>query len=90
MSDGVAGPSVATLIQPGEFVRGLRWKILLSVVGPIAWLIFTLLYVGFWAAGYSLFQDVVVILVSILVLIGVFVTSWVVWGVRRVPRWRRV
>lgn len=70
-----------------EFVRGWRRRILASILGPIAWIVVTLLYVGFWAHGFSLFQDVVVVLVSLLVLFGVFAALWVAWGARRVGRW---
>ncbi len=61
----------------------MRWRVLLTILGPIAWLCFTLLYVGFWAQGFSLFQDLVVILVSLLVLGGVVVSAWASWGIRR-------
>lgn len=65
---------------------GMRWRVLLSVLGPIAWLVFTLLYVGFWATGFSLFQDLVVVLVSILILGGVMAGIWITWAGR--PGWR--
>jgi len=58
----------------------MRWRVLLSILGPIAWLCFTLLYVGFWAKGFTLFQDVIVILVSLLVLAGVVASAWAAWG----------
>jgi hypothetical protein len=63
--------------------RRLRWRVLLTILGPIAWLCFTLLYVGFWARGFSLFQDIVVILVVLLLLGAVVVSAWVSWGMHR-------
>ncbi len=68
----------------GKPLEGLRWRILVSILGPVAWLSFTLLYVGFWATGFTLFQSVIVILVSILVLGGVMGAIWSSWG----PRYR--
>ena len=59
-----------------------RWPVLLSILGPVAWLSATLLYVGFWAEGFSLFQSVVVVLVSLIVLAGVMGAAWWGWGVR--------
>lgn len=85
-----SGPGAVT--GPGDdvrgFVEGLRWRVLLSVLGPIAWLVFTLLYLGFWASGFTLFQDLVVFLVSVLILCAVLATSWILWGGRRMRRWR--
>ena len=63
---------------------GLRWRILVSVIGPIAWISLTLLYVGFWSSGFSLFQSIIVVLVSILILAGVVSVPWIWWG----PRYR--
>jgi hypothetical protein len=60
----------------------MRWQILASIIGPIAWLCFTLLYVGFWAQGFSLFQSVIVIIVSALILAGVMGSLWTAWGTR--------
>jgi hypothetical protein len=64
--------------------EGLRWRMLVSVLGPIAWVCLTLIYVGFWASGFSLFQSIVVVLVSILVMAGVLSAAWITWG----PRFR--
>ena len=73
-------------MNPGGFSEGLRWRIFVSILGPVAWLSFTLLYVGFWATGFSLFQSIIVILVSVIVLGGVMGAIWTTWG----PRYRHV
>jgi len=82
-----------TAAQPPEAAwepwEGIRWGILASIVGPIAWLVFTLLFVGFWAHGFTLFQSLIVIVVSLLILTGVLATGWVAWGTRHM-RWRRM
>jgi hypothetical protein len=74
---------------PWEIGAGIRWRILASILGTISWLIFTLLYVGFWAHGFSLFQSVIVILVSLLILVGILGTTWAVWGTRQMAGWHR-
>lgn len=83
MTQTVAGPTASMETSRHRFDASWRGPILVSILGPIAWLVFTLLYVGFWASGLTLFQDVVVILVSILVLGGVMAGVWTVWGSRR-------
>ena len=62
--------------------EGFRWRRVASVLGPIAWPSFTLLYVGFWAKGFTPFQSVILILVSMLVLGGVMGSIWATWGPR--------
>jgi hypothetical protein len=65
----------------------LRRAFLATFVGGIAWVCFTLLYVAFWAHGFSLFQSIVVIIVSLLILTGVVVGSWISFGLRWAGRW---
>ncbi len=67
--------------------RALRRRVLASIVAPVAWLSLTLLYVGFWAHGFSLFQSIIVVIVSILVLFAVMATLWVSFGFREGRRW---
>lgn len=57
-----------------------RIQVVASILFPVGWLCFTLLYVGFWASGFSLFQSVIVILVSTLVLGGVMGAVWTFWA----------
>ena len=79
-----SGPTMAS--QPRESFLPSRARVVASILGPVAWLCFTLLYVGFWAQGFSLFQSVIVILVSIIILAGVMGALWASWGMRR-GRW---
>lgn len=65
-----------------RFVAGLRARVLGSIVGGTAWLVFILLYVGFWASGLSLGQSIIVVLVSIVLLVGALGVLWVSWGMR--------
>ena len=60
-----------------------RWQITASILGPVAWLCFTLIYVGFWAQGFTLLQSIVVVLVSTLVLGGVMGAIWTWWAPAR-------
>ncbi|MGI0132313.1 MAG: hypothetical protein ACREDK_04385 [Thermoplasmata archaeon] len=71
--------------RPDWAERGMRSRIILSIVGPIAWLSFTLLYVGFWATGFSIFQSIIILLVSILILGGLMGSVWTAWGLRHHP-----
>jgi uncharacterized membrane protein YiaA len=70
-----------------DTLSSLRRRILASIVAPVAWLSLTLLYVGFWAHGFTLFQSIIVIVVSIIVLFGVMAGIWVTFGFRQARRW---
>ena len=85
MTDAVTSPSTMSS-HARENDLPLRARVVASILGPVAWLCFTLLYVGFWAKGFSLFQSVIVILVSIIVLAGLMGALWASWGMRS-PHW---
>jgi hypothetical protein len=85
-SSATEGTAAVHLHRPMD-TEGIRWRILASIAGPIAWLCFTLLYVGFWAQGFSVLQSVVVILVSALILAGVMGVLWTAWGMRHRREW---
>jgi hypothetical protein len=61
----------------------LRRRALATIAGMVAWLSWTLLYLAFWAHGFSLFQNIVAILVSLIVLFGLVVGLWVSYVMRR-------
>jgi hypothetical protein len=63
-----------------RFFARLRRRILLSLGASVAWICFTLLYVAFWARGFSVFQSIVVVLVSFLVLVTVVIGAWISFG----------
>jgi hypothetical protein len=68
-------------------MSSLRHALLATMVGCVAWVCFTLLYVAFWAHGYSLFQSIVVVIVSLLVLATIVVGSWLSFGLSVAHRW---
>ncbi|MGA8663603.1 MAG: hypothetical protein WB809_00820 [Thermoplasmata archaeon] len=82
------GPESAWSDSPiSTTLTGLKHRIVASILVPVAWLSATLLYVAFWAHGFSLFQNIVVIVVSILVLFGVMAGIWVSFGFRQARSW---
>jgi hypothetical protein len=70
-----------------DFIGGLRRRILVSIAATVGWLSATLLYLAFWATHYNLFQNIVVVIVSLLVLTGILLGAWVSYGLRFARRW---
>jgi hypothetical protein len=84
MASTVTGSSTMTA-HSRESNLPSRARVVASILGPVAWLSFTLLYVGFWAQGFTLFQSVIVVLVSVIILAGLMGALWASWGMRRRP-----
>jgi hypothetical protein len=70
-----------------DFFGSIRHRILASIAATAGWLCLVLLYLAFWSAGFSLFQSIVVVVVSLLVLVTILLGAWISFGLRFVGRW---
>lgn len=61
------------------------WRVSLSIIVGVAWLIFVIVWLAFYAFDYSVYRNIAIILISILVLIVVLGVPWAVWAIRHVP-----
>jgi ABC-type Na+ efflux pump permease subunit len=68
-------------------VHGALVRLVLSVVVPVAWVSLTLVYVAFFAPTFSVFQDIVLVVISILALVGALTVMWVSFGLRMYHDW---
>jgi hypothetical protein len=57
--------------------------IVVTLVAIICWAIFMLLDILFWSQNYSLFQNVVIFIISIVVTACIIGLMWVFWVFRR-------
>lgn len=64
-------------------IKGLSWKAPISILGGVAWLVFLLLWLFFFAGDYSWYQNFAVFLLSIVVLILILGMPWAYWGLKQ-------
>jgi hypothetical protein len=79
--------STSTHDRDFDLFGSLRRRILATLALVVAWVSFTLLYVAFWATGFSLFQSIIVVVVSLLVLTAGVLGAWISFGLKFVDRW---
>lgn len=67
-----------------DFVKtaGFGWRVALSILIVFGWLAFLILWLFFYADDYGVFQNIAILLVSIIVGIGLLSAIWVTWGLR--------
>jgi hypothetical protein len=70
-----------------DFFGSIRRRVLVSIAASVGWLCLVLLYLAFWATGFSLFQSIVVVVVSLLVLAAVLLGAWISFGMQFMGRW---
>jgi len=73
---------------------GFSWRVGLSILIVFGWLAFVIIWLFFYADDYDVFQNIAILLVSIIVGIGMLAAIWVTWGLRYADRfagaeWRK-
>jgi hypothetical protein len=64
-----------------EVPPGLTPRVVVSIIIFFGMLIFAKIYVAFFASSFSLFQQIAVILVAILVATAILGVMWSAWGI---------
>jgi len=61
------------------------WRVSLSIGMGIGWLIFLIIWLAFFAGDYTLYRNIAIIIISILVVFLVLGGSWAQWGLKYMP-----
>jgi len=61
---------------------GFGWRVAASILIAIGWLSFVILWLFFYAHEYNIFQNLAIVIVSVIVSIGVLAAMWAPWGMR--------
>lgn len=65
--------------QQGTEFEPQRGPMIGSILITVGWLIFILLYALYWSEGYTLFQNVIVTIVSLAITALLTAAVWMVW-----------
>lgn len=71
-----------------ETPPGLASRVVVSIIVFFGLLIFSIIYVAFFASTFGLFQKIAVILVAILVAIAILGAMWASWGIKYDREWK--
>ncbi|MBU0498049.1 MAG: hypothetical protein KKG04_08895, partial [Candidatus Thermoplasmatota archaeon] len=65
---------------------GLRWRIPFSIIFGVGLLIFILAWLAFYAGDYSGYQNIAILLGSILLIFVLLGGIWVRWSLKMIPK----
>jgi len=68
---------------------GLAPRVAASIAVFLGWLIFFVAFLAFYAGNFGIYQNLAIILVSILVGIGIMAPMWAHWGMKYGRRYAR-
>ncbi len=71
-----------------EMPPGLASRVVVSIVVFFGLLIFAIIYVAFFASSFSLFQQIAIILVALLVATAILGVMWASWGIKHGREWK--
>ncbi len=87
MTHSEAALTSSRMSPVSQVVHGALIRVVLSILVPAIWISLTLVYVAFFAPSFTFFQDLVLVLVSILGLGAALLAMWVSFGLRIYHRW---
>jgi hypothetical protein len=61
--------------------------IVASMLGVTVWLVFIPLYALYWSGGFTLFQNVVVLIVSVCITVLLIGMMWIILGPEKYRTW---
>lgn len=73
--------------MPEKMPPGLASRVAVSIVIGVGWLLFLVIFLFFYAGGYNIYQNLAIILASILVVGAILGVMWVHWGVKYGWNW---
>jgi hypothetical protein len=66
-----------------EMRRGLMLRVILTIITLAGFLAGSLIYIGFYAVGFTPLQDFVSVLVAMIIAFAILAIVWVTWAGRR-------
>lgn len=67
----------------GKETEGLGWRVSLSILVGVGWLVFLVMWLFFYAKDYAWEKNVAIFLLSLLLLIGLLGVPWAYWAYKK-------
>jgi uncharacterized RDD family membrane protein YckC len=79
---GIEEECVSIMNENEEMPPGMASRVAVSIIVFFGLLIFAIIYAAFYASSFSLFQQIAVIVVALLVAIAILGAMWSSWGIK--------
>jgi hypothetical protein len=58
------------------------WRIMITVIIGLGWLIFLSIWLFFYVSAFSIFQNVAIFILSLAIVGGIISFLWIPWGMK--------
>lgn len=72
-----------------DFIKGMKWRLAVTIYGSIGTLVFVIALLAFYPNNFSLWQDLAIVLISLLVLGAIMAGIWIPWKVDKFEDFKR-
>lgn len=62
--------------------ESLGWRVIFSIISGIAWLVFLIIWLFYYASEYSIYENIGIFILSIFVVALILGIPWMTWGMR--------
>ena len=69
--------------------QGMKWRVSLSIIMGVGWLVFLILWLAFYASDFNIYQNIAIVLSSILIVGAVLGASWASWGMKHGRKFKK-
>ncbi|HZY47691.1 MAG TPA: hypothetical protein VFE96_07840 [Candidatus Bathyarchaeia archaeon] len=67
----------------------MGWRVSVSIVTSFGLLISLVVWLFFYAGGFSIYQNIAIFIVIIMAFVAVMGATWASWGMRQSDWWQR-
>ena len=68
---------------------GMRWRVSLSIIMGVGWLVFLILWLAFYASDFTAYQNIAIVLASLLIVGAVLGAAWASWGMKHGRKFKK-
>jgi hypothetical protein len=72
--------------KSGTAEPGLGWRVALSAIMGVGWILFVVFWLLLYAPGFSFLQNLAIIIVSLLIMAAVLGAAWAPWAIKHGAR----
>ena len=70
------------MAEKKEEKEGLGWRVSLSIIVGVGWLVFLIVWLFFYASDYTAYKNLAIVMISVLLMIIILGIPWSIWGFR--------
>lgn len=69
--------------------EGMGWRVSVTIITFFGSMIGTILWLFFYAGGFTVYQNIALVIVILMAFVGIMGATWAPWGMRQGDAWAK-